>query len=288
MVSLRACFLEPMSQEIRDLEDAPDLEHRIAEKYRVAAESHPAILLADTEFATALGERRAQRSFLLDEIFAADFFLAVAALSGHREALRVFEDTAMKTLVPALRRGGVKAELADEMLRTIRESMFVGTARRKPKLAVYTGQVPLLAWVRMVAQRERISTLRRKQVEIPSGEGSDFAFAMVDQSPEFVALRTSNKKLFEAALTAAVAGLDDAERVLLQLHLKEGLGIDAVGERLGVHRATAARMVVRLKRRIFDGVRTCLQEQHALGAPSIDSLCAQMADNLDLTLSRIL
>ncbi len=288
MDSLRASFLEPLPPDVREAEDAPDLGARLEEKWRIGQEEHPDVTLSADAFARALGERRSAREFLLDEVFSGDFFLAVAALAGDRVALRTFEESGIRPLYGALRRGGAPGDSTEEVVRIVRESMFLGTPRRPPKLAVYTGQVPLLAWLRVVAQRELLTFLRKQKREVPTADLEELGRAIAQRTPELAALERVDKTRFESALRAAMNNLEPDERRLLQWHLKEGLGIDDIAPRLGVHRATAARMLTRVRKRLFDGVRTDLRKTHRMGSASIDSLCAHMAADLDLTLSRIL
>lgn len=287
-VDLAACFLERLPPEVREAEDSPDLRERLGEKWRIGQDDHPDVTLAPEAFARALGERRSSREFLLDEVFSGDFFLAVAALAGDRVALRTFEETGIRPLYGALRRGGAPGDVTEEVVRTVRESMFLGTPRRPPKLAIYTGQVPLLAWLRVVAQRELLTFLRKQKREVPTSELEELGRAVAQRTPELVALERVDKTRFEAALQAAMKNLEADERRILHWHLKEGLGIDDIAPRLGVHRATAARMLTRVRKRLFDGVRADLRKTHRMGSASIDSLCAHMAADLDLTLSRIL
>ncbi len=292
MISLRdhlaACFLGRLPEDLRAAEDAADLGERLEEKWRIGQEEHPDVSLAAEAFARALGDRRSARAFLLDEVFSGDFFVAVAALEGDRVALRTFEDTGIRPLYGALRRGGAQDDVIEEVVRTVRESMFLGTPRRPPKLAIYTGQVPLLAWLRVVAQRELLTFLRKRKREVPSTAFEDLGRGMAERTPELLALQRVDKTRFEGALQAAMGTLEPEERRLLHWHLKEGLGIDDIAPRLAVHRATAARMLTRVRKRLFDGVRADLRNKHRMGSASIDSLCAHMAADLDLTLSRIL
>ncbi|NOU30500.1 MAG: sigma-70 family RNA polymerase sigma factor [Polyangiaceae bacterium] len=287
-VDLAACFLERLPEDLRQAEETPDLAERLLEKWRIGQDEHPDVTLAPEAFAGALGDRRSDREFLLDEVFSADFFLAVAALAGDRVALRTFEEAGIRPLYGALRRGGALDDVTEEVVRTVRESMFLGTPRRPPKLAVYTGQVPLLAWLRVVAQRELLTFLRKQKREIPTSALEDLGRDVAERTPELLALKRVDKTRFEGALQAAMSTLEPDERRILHWHLKEGLGIDDIAPRLGVHRATAARMLTRVRKRLFDGVRADLRKTHRMGSASIDSLCAHMAADLDLTLSRIL
>lgn len=288
MDSLRACFLESLPPDVREAEDSPDLSERLQEKWRIGQDEHPDVTLSQEAFARALGERRSAREFLLDEVFSGDFFLAVAALAGDRVALRTFEEAGIRPLYAALRRGGAVDDVTEEVVRTVRESMFLGTPRRPPKLAIYTGQVPLLAWLRVVAQRELLTFLRKQKREVPTADMEELGRVFAQRNPELAAFERVDKTRFEGALQAAMKTLEDDERRILHWHLKEKIGIDDIAPRLGVHRATAARMLARVRKRLFDGVRADLRKTHRMGSASIDSLCAHMAADLDLTLSRIL
>jgi RNA polymerase sigma-70 factor, ECF subfamily len=288
MESLAALFLAALPEGVRAAEVTPELEGGLRDAWERGCRAHPDVRLDATTFARALGERRRDREFSWRETSADDFFLAVACLEGDKAALRTFESSVMKVLARKLGAGQHDRALVDATIRNVREAMFVGTERRKPKLAVYTGQVPLAAWILVVGRRELASEARKKTPEVSIGTAEAFEAHVAPADPELVTLLRAHRGTFEQAITNVMAGLDRDDRDLLRWNMKEGASIDTIAPRLGVNRATVARRLARLREKLADEVRTELRRKLRLGSETFDSLCANMMPELDVSLSRIL
>ena len=288
MGSVRECYLNALSSEVREEEATDDLEQRLLDKWAAGKDAHPTLRVSAEAFAAALGERRRTRPFELDQIFAADLLLAVGALSGDVHALRTLEQVHIVPLRARLGRGRVSGDTIEDALASMRESMLVARGDNAPKLAQYTGQVPLDAWLRVVGERALISQMRKRQGGVPISDGDAQERASDADSPELNALRSEHRALFQHALSNALTHLAPSDRQLLVWLTKENLTIDDIAPRLGVHRATVARMATRLRKTLFDAVRVEIQRRLALSASSLDSLCAQMSPEMNLTLSRVL
>ena len=62
------------------------------------------------------------------------------------------------------------------------------------------------------------------------------------------------------------------ERNLLRLHFIDGLNIERIGVIYGVHRATVARWLVAIRRRLFEDTKAVLASKHGLDTADIKSL----------------
>jgi RNA polymerase sigma-70 factor len=284
MVSLREKFLQPLDAATREVEDSEDLEATLERKWNAGRAAHGTVLVLAVEFASAVGARRSKRAFVLQELFAADLYLSVGALKGDSVALRTLEMAHMRPLTLRLGRGRTTQDRVDDAMAQVRESMLVGSA---PKLAQYTGQVPLDAWLRVVAERALLTLLRKKNIEIASTDTALDAQAAGDISPEMAALKNTHRELFQTALQASLLALSAEDKQLLIWMVKEQHSIDEIAPRLGVHRATAARMCHRVRARLADAVRDHVNRSLGLTAGSLDSLCAHMSPELNFTLSRL-
>ncbi len=268
---------------------APDeLEHLLDDAFARGRAAHRGVNLSRETFARALGERRAAREFSLHELACEDFFLAVACLAGDPVALRTFEADVMGPLGRKLASLARDKTLADTVVAKVLESMFVGTERREPKLAVYTGQAPLSAWILLVGRRELESHRRTKARELPSGDTRLLAATVDALDPELATLLKMHRATFEQAVMRAMSALDDDGKRLLRWSVREGLGIDAIAPRIGVDRATVARRLTRVRAGLAEAIRHDLRARLGIGDSSFESLCAAMLPDLDVSLSRVL
>jgi len=286
MESLAALFLAALPAELRAAEATPDLEPGLGAAWARGRDAHPGVTLATTAFAKSLGERRAEREVSWREIAAADFYLAVACLEGNEAALRTFERTVIAPLGKRLARTSRDAPLVEAAVRNVREAMFIGTDRRRPKLAVYTGQVPLAAWIAVVGKRELASLARKRSPERLVGAPHDLAHDPGD--PELLALLRAHRGAFEQVIAKVMQELEGPDKDLLRWSVKDGATIDAIAPRLGIDRSTVARRLARIRDRVSAGVRAELRARLRLGTQTFDSLCAKMMPELDVSLSRIL
>lgn len=268
---------------------APDvLERLLEDAFSRGRAAHREVNLSRETFARTLGERRAEREFSLDELACEDFFLTAACLAGDPAALRTFEADVMGPLERKLASIAHDQTLAETVAAKVRESMFVGTERRRPKLAVYTGQAPLAAWILLVGRRELESHRRTKARELPSGDTRLLEAAVDALDPELATLLKVHRTTFEQAVVRAMSALDDDGKRLLRWSVREGLGIDAIAPRLGIDRATVARRLTRIRAGLAEAIRRDLRARLGIGDSSFESLCAAMLPDLDVSLSRVL
>lgn len=288
MGSLSDLFFSAFSESARPPIAPDELDRLLDDAYLRGRRAHPDVELAPSDFVRALGQRRAEREFPLQELAGEDFYLAVACLAGDSVALRTFESDIVGPLGRKLAALAHDATLAETVLAKVRESMFFGTEKRKPKLAVYTGQAPLSAWILLVGRRELESHRRTKVRELPSGDTRLLEAAVDALDPELATLLKVHRPTFEQAVVRAMSALDDDGKRLLRWSVREGLGIDAIAPRLGVDRATVARRLTRLRSGLAEAVRHDLRTRLGIGDSSFESLCAAMLPDLDVSLSRVL
>jgi RNA polymerase sigma-70 factor (ECF subfamily) len=287
-MGLREAFLSALPEGARRELDTPDLEATLVRLWNEGRAAHPTLSVDAETLARELGARRAERDLDVKEVVAADLYLALAALAGDRAAVRVFEATLMAPLARKLSSVSRDAETVEATVRTVRESMFVGTDRRRPKLAMYTGQVPLAAFLLLVGKRELATLARKRPREVPVGDAEELDRRDPRNDPELETLLHAHRGAFEQVVTRVMARLSEDERALLRWNLKEGASIDTIAPRLGVNRATVARRLSRVREKLAAEVREELRERLRLGTQSFDSLCQKMMPELDVSLSKVL
>lgn len=235
--------------------------------------------------------------------------LVAAGLDAGEPALdalasRLWEDLA---LLDAFRRGVAEAAtLVDQAVgeRVIAALVGVGAARHEaddvlqdrlcrllgpPESLGYAGRGHLAAWLRRCAVHDWLS-LRRKLAPEPldNVEDSDGERLALALEPEVSSLAARFRPHFRAAMDAAVAALDPADRRLLRLIHVDGLSARQVGAVLGLHRVSVQRRLATVRDGLRAAVLAQLNDRFHLGTEAASSVLHALAGRVDLTLSRLL
>ncbi len=264
------------------------LEAWLTDLFDRAKRAHPGVGLAPETFARGLGARLAEGQVSRAQIVFTDVFLTEACLAGDRAAIHTFEEV----LLPALRGSALRANGGnpdlDDVFQTLREELFLPRGDRPPKFALYTGKAPLRAWLRVVVTR--IALMRRRSlrnenpllsrgVSLPP-DGESFAVTH--------ALRGRYAGNFVVALRDACEGLETEDRELLLLHVRDRMSIDTLAPRFGLHRATVARRLARVREAIFELTRASMKKNYGVSDSTFDTLCRDLVSNIDLSLRHML
>src|SRR5262249_14675306 len=150
---------------------------------------------------------------------------------------------------------------ADEVKQALRANLLVGAAGSAPKIATYSGQGPLLAWLRIVAARVA-GRMRRKRTDLPVFDGDS---PMLVQSPaadpELAYLKARHRGELEEAFRTTLAALDARERTILRFHFIDGMNAEAIAAVYKVSKRTAERWLAQTRERILGETRRLLAER---------------------------
>lgn len=242
----------------------------------------PGVSLDRETFRRHVAEREAASG--RDCCHIAELYLACACGHGDAAALRLFEGEFSASIDAAFRRLGLDASTADEAHQRLRERLFMGDAPRRPKILAYSGTGPLAGWVRSTAVRTALNLLALAKHEIPIEDEMLAALAGVggvDAEAE-VLLRVHKQEL-KATLRATFLGLDRRDRALLRYAFVERLSVDEIGAVFGVHRATAARWVVKAHEALLRRLRAELGDARRR---ELESTIRLLRSKVDLSLER--
>lgn len=184
---------------------------------------------------------------------ACDVYLSCACAAGDEQAWRHFEATYIGPMRAAAARICPEPAAQDEVLQRVRHKLAVGPS---PGLLKYTGKGSLLSWLRAVTRRAALDVRRElgRVGEPPRREPSDSLRSSMESRFD----RSRYLPAFERSLANAFKQLAVRDRNLLRMHYANGVGIDALGQAYGVHRATAARWIERIRQSILAAVRADL------------------------------
>ena len=212
----------------------------------------------------------------------ADAFVAWAAAEGDPTACRMLERHHMGAAQGTLMRIALDPQVADALLQQLREKLLVGPP---PGLLKYSGKGDLSAWIRLVGKRCAIDHFRRMRRQAKHLVALASEPAVVERSRESWLDIERERDAFAQAVAEALAQLSTRDRTLLRLHYASGVSVEALGRAYGVHKATAARWVQRIRNELFDGVRRRMREQQDLSEEEFKRLSTTLHNQIDLALS---
>jgi RNA polymerase sigma-70 factor (ECF subfamily) len=173
------------------------------------------------------------------------------------------------------------AALIDEVKQSLREKLFVGRGGGQPKIVEYDGRGALSSWVRVMALRVAID-LRRGSPDVNPVPRWRETPTPADLETGY--LKQRYREAFNAAFRGALAALDREQRELFRLHFVDGLTLDQLAARAGVHRATIARKMAAAREVVADEARRRLGEALGASEAELASLAGVMRSQIELSL----
>lgn len=217
-----------------------------------------------------------------------DLHLAFAARQGHAGSMARFESQVMHKLDGVIGRVDHSEAFIDEIKQRLRTKLFVSDETTPAKIAHYTGRGDLLAWVRVVAVREALDSVRAERRRALDSDDALMAIEASGTSPDMLAFRQQYKAQFAQAFRDSLGALKPEQRNVLRLHYVHGLSIDALGSVLRVHRSNAARRIAKARQDLLSGTRRLLHARLSIDRREFDQLMGLVASRLDLSIERYL
>jgi RNA polymerase sigma-70 factor (ECF subfamily) len=213
-----------------------------------------------------------------------DLFLVVASLRADRRAISHLDREYLREAARAVARIDRAPSFVDDVLQQVRLRLLTGAP---PQLASYRAVGRLLDWVRVAAVRTALNS-KRADHRIVLTEDIPLAELLAGGDADEEALRSRYLGPLQAALEEAFRRLAPRERNLLRMHFLDGMSLDALATMHGVHRATIARWLVSVRRSLVQQARGMLGEGAELSTRSVRSLYRLLAQDLHLSVSRLL
>jgi RNA polymerase sigma-70 factor (ECF subfamily) len=252
--------------------------------YESAKKAWPGIAISVEEFALHLASVLPRDAAAIPAgLHTDDLFLACGCAKGDRHALELFSSRVLSIIPASVSRISTSPAFVDELTQHMRELLLVGRSESRPRIGEYRGTGPLVAWVRISATRAAIRMMKRE--ERTSVIQEEELRAM--ESPlgtELEYLRVRYRPIIGEALREALGGLAKRDRDVLRDHFVRGLTIDELGERHGVHRATAARWIAAARERLFVATRSAAARRLHSADAEVDSVMQLVASQLELSM----
>ncbi len=261
--------------------------------YQHAAEDsglHASALTA-TEFIARLAQVVPDTSDTLEarlrSIHLGPLYLTTACAKGDEGAIAHCDKNYFPSLSVHLTRFRSVLPL-DEALQTLRCRLFVPNGGCPGKISGYTGRGKLESWLRVVAIRTTISTLRPKA---PNTWDDSKLETLPDTNAQdevkHIALKRHREELQEC-FDQACRELSVRERTILRLQYLDGLTIDDLSAMYGVHRSTVARWIVHIREKLQDTTKALLGDALEANEQEIESMMRLLQSQLDISIRRVL
>ncbi len=252
----------------------------------------PGLGLSDDVMVAALGQRLGGAGTLqaLEPLVLPDLVLASACCEGDPRALQVFEREVLPRVRKSVARLNSEPEFIDEVLQKVRERLLLREGKAEPRLTQYAGRGPLVHWLRAAAVRTALNLHKQRAVS----RAGTTSLRHAEQAPSVSAPESQLHKrqlrsAFKVAFQAALDTLTAEERELLRLSAIEGLSIDKLQARMGQHRSTMSRQLLKIREQLFARTRRQLIQQLGLvSRGEVRNVAGFVNSELELSLKRVL
>jgi RNA polymerase sigma-70 factor (ECF subfamily) len=271
-------------------EDRAELERILADGLAAARAAWPSVEQPAERFVRHVAERVPRDVPLGDALRAmriADLYLAAACAGGDPAALKAFDDSFAREVRASLAGLRIGAAEIDDLTQTLRERFFVGLSGGAPKILDYAGRGKLRGWVRAAATRAGLNHLDARRPEL-SLEDDLFRQVPSTGDPELDHLKRRYRAEFRRAFEEALASLLPREQTLLAQSFVDELTIDQIGMLHGVHRATAARWLIKAREALLAQTKANLRRMLAVDRFQLDSIMRLIASQLEASLGLLL
>jgi RNA polymerase sigma-70 factor (ECF subfamily) len=243
------------------------------------------VSLSAEQFVPYLGRRlspRVDAELALAQLHADDLYLACACALADPAAIAALEAHCLDGLDAALARFHLGADGVAEVKQQIRRNLLVGD-ERPPEINDFVGRGDLRGWVRVMAVRLALKSVRRMRKDNAADEGL-LAALQAPGDPELEYLKKLYRDELKLAVNEAILALPARERTLLRQQYIDDLTIDEIGSIYRVHRATAARWVARARESLLKRVRSLLMKRLMVGPAELDSVLRLINSRLDMSI----
>jgi len=225
----------------------------------------------------------------LQSLFINDLYLAAGTVQGDLGALDAFNEHYRGAVFRSAQRVEKQGIQADDATQELMEYLLLPRGERPPALALYSGQGPLLAYVRVSSLRRALKMLK-KENKLPSEGGLErvMELADADDDPELAVLKHTYRGEFKDAFHQALAALDSGERNLLRYHYLTDLNTRQIGKLLNLHQSNVVRRLATVRASLQVQTRENLMSKLDLGASKFQSIMMLVQSQLDLSIERML
>lgn len=249
-------------------------------------------------------ERREVSAFI-DELRADDLCLIIACERGDEKAWEDLVANFDATVKSAARKISANSEGAEDLASSIWAELYGlrvdADGNKKSKLAYYSGRGSLAGWLRAVCSQLAIDQFRKQSKFVQIEETREFENLAEESSnhtgndqvlhhaasPEDLLTEKRTSEDVTKALSAAIAGLADEDRLIVKLYYFDDLKLKDIAATFGYHEATASRKLVRIQNDIRKSVEKELRKSHGWSDSEVKRHLSETAAKLGLSLEKL-
>ena len=261
----------------------------LAQQLDAAVERWPDLDLPPLDFLRAVAPRLPENLTPeqgLKQLHAADLFLAQACARSNDAAICNFETQFFRCIDSVAAQLKLSRTSAEEVKQTLRVQLFVasgGSEQNPPLVANYSGRGSLRNWLRIIAVRTAGKLMDQGKKEVLLTDSVLDGLAPANQNLELDFLKRTYRGEFRGAFQAALRALTTRERNLLGHHYVDRLNIDEIGTLYSVHRATAARWLVKARESLLKHTRIELMGRVQVDRIEYDSIMRLIESQLPVS-----
>lgn len=281
--ALAEAFVAALDPDLAATLDATELAATLSHCMRCGRAAWPGIEVDSAGFVRHLA-RHCRHEGDLVALAIEDLYLAHACAMREEGALRVLSKRLGTEVGRAMRRLQVDDDEADDVRLAVMHKLVVDDP---PKIGSYAGKGSLDQWLAAVAAREAIG--RRRTAARRRGLLDAAAEDLVPPAdPELGFLKQHYRAHFKHAFAEAFAGLAPSDRTVLRHRFVDGLTLEQIAAAVGVHRATAARSLARIRGELLEETRRALHDRLGADGAEIDAVVRLIASNFEVSMQRLL
>jgi RNA polymerase sigma-70 factor, ECF subfamily len=272
------------------LEPGTPLAARFGARTDAARQSWPGVYVELEPFArhvASVSNTEQDLESSLDGLEVGDLYLACGCTLGVPAAVSAFDARHVATLRAFVKEIDASPARLDELRQMLRERLLTPSAMGPPRIAHYSGRGPLSSWVKVAAQRLAISSMRGRKHEALAPDAA-LAGQLAGPDAELGALRGRYTESFAAALRTALEQAPRRDRLLLRLHLVDGMSLTRIAVAHGVSQSTVSRWLERARDDIRDRLQRELEQSLRLDAAEMASIARLVQSQLDISLATVL
>ncbi len=218
-----------------------------------------------------------------------DLYLACACLRRAPGSAEAFAALVRPGIEKALLGFSDQGSFREEITQRVLSRLLVPNGAKPAKLERYAGRSSLDRWVRAVAVRLALDTVRgRGRNEDPTGNAA-LLDRVDDADPELLYLSDHYQAEFKRAFEEAVAELEASDRRWLREHFVFGLSTAKLAALHQVHKSTAARHLAMARELLIEKVRARIAQRLRLDDErALRSVLKAVSSQLDVSLARVL
>lgn len=253
-------------------------------------------------FKESAGAERLEVNTFVDELRADDLCLIIACERGDERAWEDLVANFDSTVKSAARKISANSEDAEDLASSIWAELYGlrqdADGYKKSKLAYYSGRGSLAGWLRAVVSQLAIDQFRKQSKFVQIEETREFENLAEEssnhsgndhvlhhtESPEELLSEKQTSEDVAAALRAAIASLEDEDRLILKLYYFDDLKLKDIAATFGYHEATASRKLVRVQSEVRRSVEKELKKTHGWADGEVKRYLADTAAKLGVSL----